>query len=54
MKVLSDADYEKMLQEKLLKVNAEITLVDENIAALRVEDDFKAKKEVDKPESSQE
>jgi hypothetical protein len=53
MKVLSDADYEKMLQEKLLKVNAEIALVDENIATLRVqEEDLKAKKEVDKPESS--
>lgn len=35
MKVLSDAEYEDMLQEKLLKVNAEIALVDESIEALR-------------------
>jgi len=38
MKVLSDAEYEKMLQEKLLRVNAEIALVDENIEALRAQE----------------
>lgn len=35
MKVLSDQDYENMLREKLLRVNAEIALVDESIEALR-------------------
>ncbi|CAL3969349.1 unnamed protein product [Diplocarpon coronariae] len=35
MKVLSDAEYETMLQEKLLRVNAQIALVDESIEALR-------------------
>ncbi|KAK0124228.1 hypothetical protein ONS95_009204 [Cadophora gregata] len=35
MKVLSDAEYEAMLQDKLLSINAQIALVDENIEALR-------------------
>lgn len=35
MKVLSDAEYETMLQEKLLRINAQIALVDESIEALR-------------------
>jgi len=34
MKVLSDSEYENMLREKLLRVNAQIALVDENIQAL--------------------
>lgn len=37
MKVLSDEEYENMLREKLLRVNAEIALVDESIERLRVE-----------------
>ena len=44
MKVLSDHEYENMLQEKLLKVNAEIALVDENIKALRVQEETAVKK----------
>ncbi|TKA63924.1 hypothetical protein B0A49_08943 [Cryomyces minteri] len=35
MKALSDDDYERMLQEKLLRVNAEIALIDENLERLR-------------------
>jgi len=35
MKSLSDEEYEGMLQEKLVKVEAEIALLDEDIAALR-------------------
>jgi len=38
MKVLSDAEYEAMLQEKLLRINAQIALVDENIEALRIQE----------------
>jgi len=38
MKVLSDSEYENMLREKLLRVNAQIALVDENIEALRVQE----------------
>lgn len=38
MKVLSDKEYENMLQEKLLKVNAEIALVDESIDGLRIQE----------------
>lgn len=38
MKVLSDSEYEDMLREKLLKVNAQIALVDENIEALRTQE----------------
>ncbi|KAL3417732.1 hypothetical protein PVAG01_10742 [Phlyctema vagabunda] len=35
MKILSDGEYEEMLQEKLLRVNVEIAMIDESIAALR-------------------
>jgi predicted house-cleaning noncanonical NTP pyrophosphatase (MazG superfamily) len=38
MKVLSDSEYENMLREKLLRVNAQIALVDENIETLRAEE----------------
>jgi hypothetical protein len=38
MKVLSDSEYENMLREKLLRVNAQIALVDENIEALRAQE----------------
>ena len=38
MSVLSDAEYENMLREKLLRVDAQIALVDENIEALRAQD----------------
>jgi predicted house-cleaning noncanonical NTP pyrophosphatase (MazG superfamily) len=38
MKVLSDREYEDMLREKLLRVNAQIALVDENIEALRAQE----------------
>jgi hypothetical protein len=38
MRVLSDEEYEGMLREKMLKINAEIALVDESIEALREED----------------
>jgi predicted house-cleaning noncanonical NTP pyrophosphatase (MazG superfamily) len=46
MKVLSDEEYENMLREKLLRVNAEIALVDESIEALRIqEQEMEAKKQ---------
>lgn len=35
MKVLSDEQYEKMLKEQLVKVDAEIALVDEEIGKVR-------------------
>lgn len=35
MKVLTDQEYEDMLQEKLLRVNADIALIDERIEAVR-------------------
>lgn len=44
MKVLSDEEYEHMLQEKLLKVNAEIALVDESIEGLRLQEKVMAQK----------
>ena len=37
MKVLSDAEYEAMLQERLLRVEAEIALVDEKIEVVKRE-----------------
>lgn len=35
MKVLSDEEYKKMLEEKLLKINVELALVDESIESLK-------------------
>lgn len=35
VKVLSDDEYKEMLQEKLLRVKAEIALIDENIVELQ-------------------
>lgn len=37
MSVLSDEDYEKMMQEKLLVVEANIALVDEKLDELRMQ-----------------
>ena len=36
MKSLSDQEYEDLLHEKLLRVNAEIGILDDQIAALRL------------------
>jgi hypothetical protein len=47
MKVLSDKEYEEILREKLLRVNVEIALVDENITALKAEEQKPANKETD-------
>ncbi|KAH6723893.1 hypothetical protein BKA61DRAFT_566499 [Leptodontidium sp. MPI-SDFR-AT-0119] len=53
MKVLSDAEYESMLQEKLLRINAQIALVDENIEALRGQErEIAAKKALDESQVS--
>jgi hypothetical protein len=38
MKVLTDSEYENMLQEKLLRVNVEIALIDESIEKLRAQE----------------
>jgi len=38
VKVLSDDEYEKLLQEKLLRVDAEISLLDESIQAVKDEE----------------
>ncbi|KAI6092507.1 hypothetical protein F4821DRAFT_224199 [Hypoxylon rubiginosum] len=35
MKRLSDKEYEEKLEEKILRINAEIAIIDENIASLR-------------------
>lgn len=32
---LTDRDYEKMLEDKLLKIDAEIAIIDDNIKAVR-------------------
>ena len=48
MKVLSDAEYEDMLREKLLRVSAEIALVDENIAALKAKEQKAATKSMER------
>jgi len=52
VKVLSDTEYEKMLQEKLLRVNVEIALIDDSIKDLRAqEQEIAANKTV--PESKE-
>lgn len=38
MSKLTDKDYEKLLQEKLLRVNAEIAMVDERIDSLKAQE----------------
>ena len=38
VKVLSDEEYETMLQQRLLRANAEIALIDESIAALKAKE----------------
>jgi hypothetical protein len=38
VKVLSDDEYEHMLRERLLKINAQIALVDESIEEIRKEE----------------
>lgn len=35
VKLLSDDEYEKMLQEKVLRIDAEISLIDERIGVLK-------------------
>lgn len=53
MKVLSDSEYENMLREKLLRVNAEIALVDESIEALRAQErEMQANEDVNTSEGS--
>lgn len=55
MKVLTDQEYNGMLQEKLLNVNAQIALIDESIEALRKQEKEEASKptaESEKPGSS--
>ncbi|KAL8686245.1 MAG: hypothetical protein Q9218_007244 [Villophora microphyllina] len=39
MKVLSDEEYEKMLKQKLLRVDAEIAILEENIAKAKMQVD---------------
>jgi hypothetical protein len=46
VKILTDEEYESMLREKLLRINAQIAILDENIGALREEQEVT--KEVDK------
>ncbi|KAL8661571.1 MAG: hypothetical protein Q9202_005457 [Teloschistes flavicans] len=47
MKVLSDEEYEKLLRKKLLRVDAEIAILDENIAKARAkaDADYRSRKE---------
>lgn len=35
LKKLTDQEYEKLLEEKILKLDAEIAIIDDNIAALK-------------------
>jgi len=53
MRLLSDTEYESMLQERLLRVNAEIALVDEHIEALQAQERELASKQ-DEPKAETE
>lgn len=50
MKILTDKEYNGMLQEKLLNVNAQIALIDESIEALRKQEKEDAAKETGESE----
>lgn len=49
LKKLTDQEYESLLEEKLLRLDAEIALIDDNIAALRTKKEEQAKAAADKP-----
>ncbi|KAI1417852.1 hypothetical protein F5Y13DRAFT_63269 [Hypoxylon sp. FL1857] len=53
LKRLSDKEYEEKLEEKILRINAEISIIDDNIASLRASSRTSAKSNqgstVDKP-----
>lgn len=51
VKVLSVQEYEEILREKLLRVNAQISLVDESMEALRLEQEREAAAEKGAPKS---
>lgn len=51
LKPLSNEDYEKILEEKLLRVRAEIAIIEDNIAAIRASSDPKLKTK-DEPTTS--
>jgi hypothetical protein len=54
MKVLTDTEYENMLHEKMLRVNAEIALIDESIEALRAQErEIAASQKVSEPRSKE-
>ena len=44
IKVLTDAEYEKMLREKLLRVDAELAILDEDIEKVKREQDSESSK----------
>ncbi len=43
LKALSDQQYEEMLSDKLLKIEAEVSIIDERIAALKLAQESGAK-----------
>lgn len=43
MKVLSDEEYEKMLKQKLLRIDAEIAILDEDIVKAKAQADVEKK-----------
>lgn len=49
VKKLTEAEYAHMLEEKLLRVNAEIALVDESIERLRAESEQQKREQATKP-----
>lgn len=52
MKKLTDQEYENILEEKLLRLDAEIAIIDDNIAVLKAEIKGQAKSTNESPEAS--
>lgn len=50
MKKLTDREYENILEEKLLRLDAEISIIDDDIAALRTQKENQAKATKEPPQ----
>lgn len=51
MKKLTDQEYEHILEEKLLRLDAEIAIIDDDVAALRAKMGEQAKSTKEPPET---
>lgn len=52
MKQLTDKEYENILEEKLLRLDAEIAIIDDNVAELKAQMEEQSKATKGAPETS--